>query len=290
MGNMANERLREQTLPDTSRPLAGRRIVVTRARSQAEDLARRIEELGGEVIEFPTIEMQPPESYAALDGAIEKIHTYNWLIFTSVNGVERFLSRLKILHEPVTELKSIKVGAIGPETAARLKEAGVKVCLVPRLYQAEGILELLTPEAMRGKRVLIPRAAKARDVLPETLRRWGAEVDVIETYRTVIPKTDTSALRTLLQERKVDMVTFTSSSTVSNFVRLFDGQRLAKLLEGTAISCIGPITEKTVEEAGGHAAVVAEEYTIPGLVRAIVDYFSRKASIDDEDVVRGPTA
>jgi uroporphyrinogen III methyltransferase/synthase len=261
-----------------SAPLAGKRIVITRARSQASGLARRIEKLGGEVIEFPTIEIQAPESYAALDDAIAKIETYDWLIFTSVNGVERFLLRLRSVNRSVTQLKDIKIGAIGPETSKRLRAAGLQTFVVPEQYQAEGLVAVLTPEMMRGKKVLIPRAAKAREILPETLRRWGARVDVVEVYRTVIPKTDTAALTHLLRARQVDMIAFTSSSTVANFAQLLQKRPLGMLLNGIAVACIGPITKDTIEEMGGRADVVSREFTIPGLVRAIVDYFEWQKS------------
>lgn len=255
--------------------LRGKRIVVTRARSQAGRLAQRIEELGGEVIEFPTIEIQPPESYADLDAAIRRISTYDWLIFTSANGVDQFIKRLQSLAKTVAEIDEIKVGAIGPETARRLEAAGITPCLVPKEYQAEGILELLAPDLVRRKRVLIPRAAKARDILPETLRQRGAQVDVVEAYRTVLPQVNVSYLCALLRERKIDMITFTSSSTVSNLVEILRGQKVVELLAETPIACIGPITKKTVEDLGMRANVVSEEFTIPGLVRAIVDYFER---------------
>lgn len=259
------------------RPLAGRRIVVTRARAQAGGLAARIEELGGEVIKFPTIEIQPPESFAALDAAIARIAEYDWLIFTSVNGVEQFLARFDRSGKSLAKIQGKRVAAIGPPTAERLKAAGIGSCLVPEQFQAEGVLDALKPEELRGKRVLIPRAAKAREILPETLRQWGAVVDVVEAYRTAMPAPDVSILSTLLQERKVDMVTFTSSSTVWNFVKLFGGEKLSVILDGTAIGCIGPITKATVEELGGNADLVSAEFTIPGLVRAMVDFFVRGA-------------
>jgi uroporphyrinogen III methyltransferase/synthase len=288
MAKTTNQPVRDRRVADSTRPLAGKRIVITRARPQASILVRRIKELGGEVIEFPTIEIGPPESYAALDDAIAKIHSYHWVIFTSVNGVDRFLDRLQFLNRSIADLAGIEVGAIGPETAKRVEIAGVRNCVVPRQFQAEGILEMLEPEAMHGKRVLIPRAGKARDILPATLRQWGAEVDVAEAYRTAIPATDTSELKSILQRRGVDMVTFTSSSTVSNFVRLFEGQRLAEILEGTAVACIGPITRKSVEEAGGRADVVSEQFTVSGLVQAIVDYFERKPGSQDGEGARRP--
>lgn len=271
MGQLDRE---ERPLGDSLYPLGGKRIVVTRARAQASSLAQSLEALGCEVIAFPTIEIQPPERYSALDEAIESIRGYDWLIFTSVNGVEQFFNRAKLLRKSLADLKEIAVAAIGPETAKRLEAEGLQCCLVPKQYQAEGIIELLSPEQMRGKRVLIPRAAKARDILPHTLRTWGAEVHVIEAYRTVIPGEDISGLLRSLGAGEVDMVTFTSSSTVSNFVELLGGQSLMDALAKTAIACIGPITQKTVEDLGGHADVVATDFTIPGLVRAIVKYFA----------------
>jgi uroporphyrinogen III methyltransferase/synthase len=263
-----------------SQTLLGKRIVITRARSQAESLARRIEELGGEVLEFPTIEIHPPADPRPLEEAIKHLNCYHWVMFTSANGVERFFERMVNCKRSVNDLAEMQIAAIGPETAKRLEALGVKNCLVPETYQAEGILDLLQMDAMRGKRVLLPRAAKAREILPETLRQWGAEVDVVETYRTVIPQADTGKLKEMLRRRAIDMVTFTSSSTVANFARLFDGQRLADILKETPIACIGPITQNTIEELGGIAAVSAREFTIPGLVCAIVEYFSPKGALN----------
>jgi len=270
---VAKEKKTRRRLPGSSKPLAGKRIVITRARSQAGTLARHIEELGGEAIAVPTIEIQEPESYAALDGAIDKIRSYDWVIFTSVNGVEEFFKRCRRRKIPLTELQNMQVAAIGPETARKLEGAGVRNILVPKEYQAEGLLEVFRRVNVRGKRVLIPRAAKARDLLPQTLRQWGAAVSVVEAYRTVLPQANGAAIKKSLSARKVDMVTFTSSSTVANFVELFQGQSLAELLPKSAIACIGPITKKTVEDMGGKVDVVSPEFTIPGLVRAIVNYF-----------------
>ncbi len=262
-------------MSESARPLAGKLIMTTRARSQAGSLADKLEALGGKVIEFPTIEIQPPEDYAALDAAIKNVRNYHWVIFTSVNGVEQFLGRARHLNQRVSELQTSQFAAIGPETAKRLEAAGIRSCLVPQKYQAEGLLEALAPESMRKKKVLIPRAAKARDILPETLREWGAEVDVVEAYRTVVPVADSAHIKTLLRDRKVDVITFTSSSTVANFTRLFEGQTLSETVAGSAVACIGEITKKTVEDFGGHAQIVATESTIDGLIRAILEYFSR---------------
>ena len=258
--------------------LRGKRILVTRARSQASSLVQGIESLGGEVIEFPTIEIRPPETYGPLDQAINKIGSYDWVIFTSVNGVEQFLNRFEKLGKNVADLAGVEVGAIGPETAKSLTAARIQASLVPKQYQAEGILEMLTPETLRGKRVLIPLAAQARDILPETLRQWGAEVDIAEAYQTVLPQADVSTLCRLFRQDGIDMITFTSSSAVSNFAALLRDQDLPRLLSGIVIACIGPITKRTVEDLGMRPEVVAEEFTIPGLVRAIIDYFSRTGS------------
>jgi uroporphyrinogen III methyltransferase/synthase len=255
-------------------PLAGRRIVITRARKQAERLAQLIESLGGIVIEFPTIEICPPQDYAGLDAAIENIAHYDWLILTSVNSVEPFLSRMAARQTTVAALTPLRVGAIGPETAKALQAAGVQCDLVPARFQAEGILDALSPRDMHDKRVLIPRAEKAREILPETLRAWGASVDVVVAYRTVLPRTDTAPLLRSIEQGAIDMITFTSSSTVSNFVRLFAQSRLSEILGSMPVACIGPITERTVVELGGRVAVVATEFTIPGLVQAIVNYFT----------------
>ena len=258
----------------SDKPLAGRRIVVTRAIKQAGGLAQRIEGLGGEVIEFPTIEIQPPESFADLDRAVRQIDTYHWIIFTSVNSVEPFLERLNLAGKTVIDLSGAQVAAIGAETANRLAAAGIAVAVIPSRYQAEGLLESLDPSGLAGKRVLIPRAAVARDVLPATLREWGATVDVVEAYRTVAPAFDATTIRRRLQQGNIDMITFTSSSTVSNFVQLCGGDSLATLAGAAAVASIGPITAKTVEELGGRVAVMAREFTIDGLIAAIIDHFS----------------
>lgn len=258
----------------SEKPFAGRRIVVTRARKQAGGLAQRIEALGGVVIEFPTIEIQAPASFAALDRAVQHIEVYPWIIFTSVNSVAPFLERLKIAGKSLAELGKAQVAAIGSETAKQLAAAGVAVAVVPSRYQAEGLLESLNAAALAGQRVLIPCAAKARDVLPETLRQWGATVDVVEAYRTVAPAFDAAAMRQRLERGDIDMVTFTSSSTVSNFVRLCGGGSLASIAGTAALASIGPVTAKSIEELGGQVTVMAQQSTIDGLIGAMIEYFS----------------
>jgi uroporphyrinogen III methyltransferase / synthase len=261
---------------DQTRPLAGKRIVVTRARPQAGVFARALEAVGAAAIEFPTIEISPPETYDGLDAAIAKLERYDWIIFTSVNGVDHFAARLAHLRRTLNG--DIRAAAIGPETAKAVESLGVAPEIVPEEYRAEAILGKLRPEAMRGQKVLVPRAAEARDVLIRTLREWGAEVDVVEAYRTVAPTSDPAPLRALLLRGEVDAVTFTSSSTVKNFKAIFAGDDLRRLLARSAVACIGPITQSTAEEIGMRVDVVAEDYTIAGLTQAIVEYFKRQQS------------
>lgn len=260
------------------RPLQGKRILVTRAGAQARELVRRIEALGGEAIEFPTIEIQPPGDCSEFDAAIGKIEGYDWVIFTSVNTVTPFLGRLSAAGKTVASLRGCKIIAIGSETAKKLRSAEIQADLVPKRYQAEGILEELTPDRMKNQRVLLPRAAGAREVLPETLRSWGATVDVVVAYRTVAPEADIRPLASLLREGAVDVMTFTSSSTVKNFVHLFGDRRLSEIAGRSVIACIGPITAQTVTRLGGRADIVAAEFTIAGLMRAITDYFAPRSS------------
>jgi uroporphyrinogen III methyltransferase/synthase len=272
------------------KPLAGISIVVTRAQLQASSIARRLAALGGEVVECPTIEIQPPADFGALDAAVRKIGSYDWLIFTSVNSVGPFLERLAESGKSLAAAKKAKIAAIGSETAKRLESVGVSVSLIPARYQAEGILDELNAGMMAGKRVLIPRAAKARDVLPATLRQWGASIDVVEAYRTVPTKIDITPLRQRFQRREIQVVTFTSSSTVRHFVELFGGAPLSSILGGAAIACIGPITAKTVEESGGQVAIMAREFTIDGLVTAIVDYFSVRKTVSPAKAQSAPSS
>jgi uroporphyrinogen III methyltransferase / synthase len=255
------------------KPLAGVTVLVTRAGAQASGLARQIEGAGGQVVEFPTIEIQPPADFVAFDAAIDRIEQYDWLIFTSVNSVAPFLARLRNAGKNGDALASLQVGAIGPETAKRLASAGITAGLVPERYQAEGILDAVKPESMKQKKVLIPRAAEAREVLPQTLRAWGATVDVVVAYRTALPRVDVAPLTDLLRRKRIDVITFTSSSTVRNFVLLFSGKKLAEVAPDSALACIGPITANTVEECGGRPAIVAKEFTTAGLTHAIVAYF-----------------
>jgi uroporphyrinogen III methyltransferase / synthase len=252
--------------------LSGKRIVVTRPRTQAGELARRLSELGAEVIDFPTISIEPPMDYAPMDRAIEQLEQYDWLFFTSVNGVQSFFDRLRHLGKNSQGIKHLKVVAIGPETAGRLEAEGIHVYLVPAKYQSEGILEELDPAEIRGGRILMPRAAKAREILPETLRQWGAAVDVVQAYKTVLPQDRQFGLHELFQEQ-IDVITFTSSSTVENFLGLLNGEDPSRILQGLVVACIGPITARTAIDRGLQVDIVSSEFTISGLVAAIVKFY-----------------
>ncbi|CAN5136966.1 hypothetical protein BH24ACT19_BH24ACT19_00220 [soil metagenome] len=255
------------------RPLSGRRVVVTRARAQAGELSRELESLGAEILEFPTIEIKPPGDFGPLDGAIRDLDSFDWLVFTSVNGVEAFVERLE--HHGLdlrTVPRGARVAAIGPATAERVEAAGLRVDVTPEEYRAEALIEVLERDSLAGKRVLIPRAKVAREVLPEKLREAGAEVVVPPAYESVPSNEGGERLRELLENGEVDCVTFTASSTVENFVRAFEDA--ARLLSKSQVACIGPITADTARGYGLRVDVEAAEYTIPGLVDAVADLFA----------------
>jgi uroporphyrinogen III methyltransferase/synthase len=254
--------------------LAGKTILITRAREQSGEFATFLKKLGAEVIEFPTIEIVPPVSWKELDQAISRLRTYDWIIFTSANGVIFFWQKLREKVKLNRFPSSLKVCAIGPATANQLKKRGVPVHHIPKEFIAESIVEGFEKMAIKGKRILLARAEKARDILPRGLRKMGAEVDVVEVYRTIKPKGGSKKLKQLLEERRIDVVTFTSSSTVDHFAELLKKEDLQKLLKGIAIACIGPVTAKTAKEWGLKVQVQPKQYTIPGLTQAIAQYLS----------------
>ena len=261
------------------KPLFGRRVVVTRARAQAGELSRRLEALGAEVFEFPTIEIKPPKDFGPVDGAIRNLDSFDWIVFTSANGVEYFLKRLR--HHDL-DLRAVprraKVAAIGPATALKVEEAGLRVDVTPEEYKAESLIEALVDDPLEGKKVLIPRARVAREVLPEKLREAGAEVVVPPTYESVPSPGGKERLKELLENGEVDCVTFTASSTVENFARAFDGEA-SRLLSRTSVACIGPITARTARDHGLRVDAEANEYTISGLIEAVVDLLAAGNSV-----------
>lgn len=263
--------------------LRGRTVVITRALKQADAFAEELERCGARVIICPTIEIADPESYDRLDEAINDLYGYDWLIFTSVNGVEYFLRRMELLKRNIAELDELRVCAIGDATANALAEARVHVDLVPNVFKAEGIFAALEEfvggsEHLHGLNFLIPRAAVARDYLPKALTEAGARVDVVPAYRTVLPADFDRGRVSAMLAGSADCIAFTSSSTVKNLSQLFDTPDLSQVLRGVVVACIGDITAQTAIEYGLQPEVQPAEFTVPALVRAIADHFASEAS------------
>jgi uroporphyrinogen III methyltransferase/synthase len=269
-------RLREQLNWFETRPLFGKRIVVTRAREQASEFLKGLAQLGAECIEFPTIEVVPPEGWDELDRGIKALETYQWLVFTSVNGVKYFLRRLEALGRDIRDLKGLKIGAIGPKTAKCWHRLGIRPDLVPDEYRAEAVVECFREKGVKGARILIPRAARAREVLPEKLRKMGAQVDVVPAYQTIKPAQDTARVSEMLENGVIDIVTFTSSSTVTNFVEMFEAgmDQVLRWMEHVVVACIGPITARTAQENGFSVDLTPSEYTVEALTDSIVRYLA----------------
>jgi uroporphyrinogen III methyltransferase/synthase len=249
------------------KPLSGQTVVVTRPRDQAAELISKLEALGATVIEFPTIEIRPAGDYRPLDAAIVSLAEYDWIIFTSVNGVRFFAEREALRARGALLAFPGRVCAIGPATRQMLEHFGRPVALVPEQYVAEGLVAAFSGHDLAGKRILLPRAAMARDLVPAELSRRGARVDVVEAYRTAVPRDLVGRSREVfLGPRRPDWITFTSSSTVTNFVQAAG----IGVLEGVRIASIGPVTSGSVRCCGLEVAVEAQPYTTDGLVRALV--------------------
>jgi uroporphyrinogen-III synthase len=253
-----------------SQPLAGKRILVTRARQQAGRLAESLEALGAEVIRLPTIEIIPPESYAHFDAALEVISGFDWLVVSSANAVAALADRMQFLGISAHQFKHLQIAAVGPATANALGRLGLKVAAMPEEYVAEAVVAMLR-DKVDGKHVLLARARVARDVIPQELRKCGADIHVVEAYRTVIPADSIDQVRTLFAEGNAfpDAVTFTSSSTVSNFFALLDAAKV-ELPPGLRAVSIGPITTRTLQLHGWPPACQAEQYDLAGLTSACV--------------------
>lgn len=256
-----------------ARPLFGKGIVVTRPEEQAGEFARLLAAEGAEAILFPTIRIAPPASWDGVDRALEGLEGYDWIVFTSANGVKHFFARLRDRGGDVRDLKGVRICTIGPATAATVEGMGIRVDLVPDEYISEGVVRAFGNVNLRGKRVLLPRAAEARDVIPEGLANRGAAVDIVTAYRTVRSKSRKEDLQALLDAGRVDVVTFTSPSTVVNFKKIM---RSAPLPAKVRIACIGPVTAAAAKKQGFAVDVYQETFTIPGMVESLIDYFSRK--------------
>ncbi len=242
-------------------------MLVGRARKQAGALSSQLRGLGARVVEIPFIEIRPPRSYRPLDDALRHIGNYDWLILTSVNGVQALVTRMQKLRLAPELLGGVRIAAIGPATRREIEKHGLRVRVMPREYVAESVVDALQGK-VKEKRVLLVRAKIARDVIPRELRDAGAEVNVIEAYETVVPKSSRARLHTVLSSsrRRPDVITFTSSSTVRNFMQLWGKRRLPV---GIKFASIGPVTTATLREVGLPVDIEAREYTIPGLVEAI---------------------
>lgn len=253
------------------KPLSGRVVLVTRPREQADAFAQLLERAGAQVLLVPTIAIEPPDSWEPLDAALARDH--DWVVFTSVNGVAMVRRRLEASGGSRARLERSRLAAIGPATAAALRAWGLEPEVVPDEYVAEELVEHLRPRVRPGERVLLPRAAEARDVLVRELTAHGARVSEVPAYRTRPAVERAPDLRMALAEGRVDVVTFTSSSTVKSFCALFDPDELPRLLRGVTVACIGPVTRAAAEAHGLDPRIVPTDYTIPALARAIVAHF-----------------
>ena len=254
--------------PDNSLPLQGKRVLVTRAQTQAHGLEARLQALGAVPLAFPTIHITPPaDGYAALDAALHELPSFNWVVFTSVNGVDHVWRRLAALGLDATVFRGLQLAAIGPATEAELKVRNLRNVVVPKRFVAEALLEVIPSPA--DQRFLLPRAALARDTLRTGLQQVGAKVVEVSAYDTVLPSPSPVTLAEL--DAGVDVLTFTASSTVRNFVAQLGQARARALADRAKVAAIGPITAETARNLGLRVDIVATEYTISGLVTALVN-------------------
>ena len=274
VGEVVN--LRDQLNWFESRPLFGKTIIVTRSRDQASEFSEQLIELGANVLEYPTINITSPDDFGPLDRELGNLDSTDWLIFTSVNGVDAFFNRIFELGRDVRDLKGVKICSIGPSTTERIKGFHVSIDCQPPKYVAESVVEALKKiEEIKGKRFLMPRTDIARSYIPEELEKMGAEVSDIIAYKTVLATDGDNIVLNKLKDGEVDIVTFTSASTVKNFVKIIGEDNLSAFKNNVQFASIGPITNESAEEMDIDISIKAEEYTIPGLVQAIVDKVSQ---------------
>ncbi len=268
-------KLRDKLSWFEKKPLFGRRILVTRARSQASDLANQIDELGGEAVEFPVIRTQQttdPAAQALRDDAISSVEQFDWIMFTSVNGVEFFFQRMRELRKDIRSLAKARIAAVGPKTAEALEERGLMIETIPSRYQGDALPEALAAELQPNQRVLLPTANIARDALPHKLKELGLHVTKIDMYETVLETDHGDEIIELLKQGKIHIVTFTSSSTVTNLLRALKElgeHEPVELLRGCNIACIGPLTAQTALDAGLNVDYMAKEATVSSLVASL---------------------
>lgn len=264
-------KLREKMNWFETKPLFRKRIVVTRSRTQASALSRRLSELGADVLELPTIRIEPPKDMTTLREVIEDIGTYDWLVFTSPNGVAHFFRVFFEQYQDIRALGSIRIASIGPATADKIKELHLEVQLQPKEFVTEALLKAFQEfESVENLKFLLPRADIATDALPQGLTRLGAIVDEVEAYRTVPETNDPTGAQKRLVEEGADILTFTSSSTVENFCKLVDAPKLLAAHPSLQVASIGPVTSETARRLGLKVHIEAADHTIPGLVAAIM--------------------
>ncbi|TET62510.1 HemD protein, partial [Candidatus Aerophobetes bacterium] len=267
--------LREKLDWFEKRPLFGKRMLITRSASQAKNLVGLLEDQGAKVVEFPTIKISSLNGYKKLDLVIERLAEYDWIIFTSPNGVDHFWRRMKMKGKDARSLCKLKIGGIGPKTTANLENMGIMADFLPDEYSTEGIIKGIERFKIKGKKILLPRADIAPSRLPNGLRKLGARVEEVAVYETQLPEGQNfAALRNRLRNRKIDIIVFTSSSTVRNFVKLIGDIDV----EGARIACIGPMTASEAEKSGMKPDIVPQEYTIEGLVKEIVNVLSNSST------------
>lgn len=257
------------------RPLFGKRILVTRTREQASDLVALLEENGANCLEFPTISILPPDSWQELDNALGRIGDFQWIVFTSINAIQSFFAHLHSKGLDSRVLANCKIASVGKVTDDSLRSYGLISDLVPEKFTGEGLAEAFEKQGVTGMDILIPRALKAREILPVRLKKAGARVTVVPVYQNKRPEGIHDTLRAKLANKDLDIVTFTSSSTVTNFIDMMDvkdKKELQELMHGVKIAAIGPVTARTIEENGLKVDIQPEKYTIPDMVDAIVDY------------------
>ena len=282
VGDVVN--LRKELNWYEKKPMFGHRVLVTREHSGGFEL---LEELGAEVIQFPTIEIVPPENWDELDSAIDTIERYDWLIFTSSNGVKYFFSRLFEKGRDIRELKGLKICAIGEKTAASIGKFGIRVDLIPESFNAEGLIEALlkevekekltvnSHECLKGIRFLLPRAEVAREILPDKVRELGGTIDVPVAYRAVKPDMHGKRLRRFLKEGRITIATFTSAATFNNFREILR-EEADELLKGVAIAVIGPVTARAIEKAGLKVTIMPQESTVEAMTDEIIKWATKK--------------
>jgi uroporphyrinogen-III synthase len=258
--------------PAGRRVLEGKRVLVTRAAHQAGKLSDGLRAVGAEAVEVPVLEIEPPQNLEPLDKALDEIHSYDWLVLTSANTVRALVERAGMLMLPLTSVARLNVAAVGEATAETARNAGFTVALVPETYVAEALVDCLAGQ-VAGKRILLARAEVARDVIPDALRAAGAEVDVLDAYRNVVPEAAAQALRAALA-KGIDAATFTSSSSVTHLAEAARKAWIAFPFAGVAAVSIGPITTKTLRQLNWEPAAEASTSDIPGLVAAVVRAFS----------------